>query len=82
MRARAASARARGARETNPPAFTTIYKICLVIILPKINFQNFALLLLYQTFVTSFGISVKECKFTEIFIWHVPTTAALKLHLY
>jgi hypothetical protein len=24
MRARAASARARGARETNPPAFTTI----------------------------------------------------------
>ena len=34
--------------------------------------QNFALLLLYQTFVISFGISVKECEFTELFIWYYP----------
>jgi GTPase SAR1 family protein len=29
------------------------------------HFQNLALLLLYRTFVISFVISVKECKFTE-----------------
>ena len=41
-------------------------------LLPKIDFLNLALLLLYRTFVISFGISVKECKFTEFFIWYLP----------
>ena len=43
---------------------STTYKFVLSL-LPKINFQNLAVLSLYLTFVISFGISVKECKFTE-----------------
>jgi hypothetical protein len=34
--------------------------------------EDAAQLLADQTFVIGFGISVKECKFTEIFIWHRP----------
>jgi hypothetical protein len=44
MRAHAASARARGARETNPPAFTTIIiragvllRFCVIIIYCALN---------------------------------------------
>ena len=54
MRARAASARACGARETNPPAFTTIFQPYVVLVS---RFKIVVRLRARAAYLFSYGIS-------------------------